>query len=159
AVTALFRQPLGLPIPHTAIIPRRKDRIGKSLGLFVERNFLDPDLVAKRLASLDIGGRIARWLADPAAARALAARLAGALPHVLNSVTDKELRRFFADALREQLDRLDLAPVLGKGLGLLRETDHHQALFEFLLRTARDYVEAEQYRIYDAVEQRSEWWV
>src|SRR5687768_17736731 len=69
AVTALFRHPLGIPIPHTAIIPARKDRIGRSLGNFVQNNFLSRDIIAARLENLRLGERAARWLAEPEHAR------------------------------------------------------------------------------------------
>ena len=69
AVTALFRHPLGIPIPHTAIIPRRKDQIGRSLGEFVEGNFLTQDVLIQRLESVEIGRRLGHWLAQPTSAR------------------------------------------------------------------------------------------
>lgn len=159
AVTALFRHPLGLPIPHTAIVPRSKDRIGEGLGHFVERNFLDPELVANRLQGLDIAGRLGRWLADHETAEKLAGRITGALPHMLDSITSRALRRFFSRALKDQLERVDLAPILGRGLGLLRETDRHHALFDYLLRAAANYIDEEQERIYEMVEARSQWWI
>ena len=74
AVTALFRHPLGLPIPHTAIIPRRKDQIGRSLGEFVQGNFLTREVLAERLAGVHVGQRLGRWLAVPANAERAAGR-------------------------------------------------------------------------------------
>src|SRR5579871_4112336 len=68
AVTALFRRPLGLPIPHTAIIPTNKDRIGRTLGRFVENNFLTPEVLFPKLRQLQVGRRVAEWLAVPATA-------------------------------------------------------------------------------------------
>ncbi|HET9077115.1 MAG TPA: DUF445 family protein, partial [Acidimicrobiales bacterium] len=72
AVTALFRHPLGLPIPHTAIIPAKKDRLGRTIGNFVQRNFLTREVIAGRLAGLHIGERIAAWIALPENARTIA---------------------------------------------------------------------------------------
>src|SRR5437764_10007045 len=69
AVTALFRHPMGIPIPHTAIVPARKDRVGRTLGAFVQKNFLTREVIANRLRALHIGQRLAEWLADPAHAR------------------------------------------------------------------------------------------
>ncbi len=65
AVTALFKHPLGIPIPHTAIIPARKDRVGKTLGAFVQRNFLNRDVIAAKLRSIHAAERLARWMLDP----------------------------------------------------------------------------------------------
>ncbi|HEY8352954.1 MAG TPA: DUF445 domain-containing protein [Sphingomonadales bacterium] len=159
AVTALFRHPLGIPIPHTAIVPRSKDRIGEGLGQFVERNFLDPELVANRLQGLDIAGRLGRWLSNPDSAEKLAGRITGALPHMLDSITSRALRRFFSRALKDQLERVDLAPILGRGLAFLRETDRHHQLFDYLLRATAEYIDEEQERIYEMVEARSHWWI
>ena len=69
AVTALFRHPLGIPIPHTAIVPAKKDRVGRTLGAFVQRNFLSREVIEHRLRTLDVGRRLAEWLADPENAR------------------------------------------------------------------------------------------
>src|SRR5260221_1110973 len=82
AVTALFRRPLGLPIPHTAIIPRNKDRIGEGLGTFVERHFLTEELLLAKLGALNIATRLAGWLADEDHARLVADKVAAVLPHV-----------------------------------------------------------------------------
>src|SRR4051794_39629246 len=95
AVTALFRRPLGLPIPHTAIIPNNKDRIGDGLGSFVERNFLEPSLVAGKLRSIDPASRAVRWLNAPGTVEGIAARVTAALPTLIQSVEDRELRDFF----------------------------------------------------------------
>src|SRR5689334_19788286 len=103
AVTALFRRPLGLPIPHTAIIPTNKDRIGDGLGSFVERNFLEPSLVAAKLRSVAPADRLVRWLTVPGNVEGLAERLTATLPGLIHSVEDRELRAFFGRALGEQL--------------------------------------------------------
>ena len=79
AVTALFRHPLGIPIPHTAIVPSRKDRIGNALGNFVQRNFLTRDVVASKLQAMALGARAATWLADPEHSRTLARHVARGL--------------------------------------------------------------------------------
>src|SRR5687768_6454012 len=76
AVTALFRRPLGLPIPHTAIVPTRKDRIGRSLGTFVQRNFLSREVVGAKMGAARMAERAARWLADPLHARLVARQVA-----------------------------------------------------------------------------------
>ena len=159
AVTALFRRPLGLPIPHTAVIPANKDRIGAGLGLFVERNFLDPELVTAKLRSLTPARRIGTWLSDGANAEKLAERLAAALPALVESLSDREVRGFLARALERQLGAIDLAAVLSRGLEILRESDRHHELFDQIVRMARQYLLDNQARIYEAVEDRSRWWV
>src|SRR5690348_17740241 len=109
AVTAVFRRPLGLPIPHTAIVPRNKDRIGEGLGRFVAGNFLTPTLTAEKLRQIDPAGRIADFLADPAHAERLAERASALLPYAVHSLEDAAIRDFVARALGEHLRTADLS--------------------------------------------------
>ncbi|EWY37260.1 membrane protein [Skermanella stibiiresistens SB22] len=159
AVTALFRRPLGLPIPHTAIIPSNKDRIGDGLGGFVERNFLEPSLVVAKLRSVDPAARLVRWLNAPGMAEALAARLAASLPSLIHSIEDRELRVFFGRALGEQLRGTEVAPLIGKVLGVLVASGQHQPLLERAVGWAIDLVERNQGRLETMVGQRSGWWI
>ena len=85
AVTALFRRPFGLPIPHTAIVPRNKDRVGTSLGGFISNNFLSPEVILPKVKAMDVAGRLAGWLADEANARFVARRIVAAVPPVCRS--------------------------------------------------------------------------
>src|SRR5258705_8883124 len=100
AVTALFRRPLGLPIPHTAIIPNNKDRIAEALGRFVERNFLTEETVLKKLRSADAAKRFTLWLAAPETAAATADSMAKSLPYVVRSLEDSDLQRLAQQTLR-----------------------------------------------------------
>jgi uncharacterized membrane-anchored protein YjiN (DUF445 family) len=159
AVTALFRHPLGIPIPHTAILPNNKDRIGEGLGAFVERHFLDPDTVAGKLRSVDVASRLGRWLSDPAVARGLADKIVGAIPRLMATVGDAEVRGFFQRALSRQLEALNLPVVLGNILALLRDSDQHHALLDQSLAVARRYLEEHGNTIYDQVDARSKWWI
>jgi len=158
AVTALFRRPLGLPIPHTALVPRNKDRIGEGLAAFVERNFLDPDLVAGKLRSLRLAERLARWLGQRRTAEMLAGRVVAALPFALEAVEDRTLRDFVRNALRDQLAQVDLAPLLARVLGVLRAQGHHHRLFDQGLRIARRLLAEHEQRIYEAVSHKTPWW-
>jgi uncharacterized membrane-anchored protein YjiN (DUF445 family) len=159
AVSALFRHPFGLPIPHTAIIPRNKDRIGDGLGRFVERNFLVPNLLAAKLRSLDLGSRISNWLAIPANAHQLALRFAAAVPFLLNSLGDQELRGFLRRTLRNQLRAANLAPPLGRLLEVMTQAKHHQVLFDRALLLATELLLRHEDRIYAIVSEKSSWWV
>lgn len=159
AVTALFRRPLGLPIPHTALVPRNKDRIGAGLGAFVERNFLDPSLVGARLRLLDPGAMIARWLSRRENADAVAERIVAAVPVVMETIDDRTVRDFLRRALERQIDKVDLAPLLSRLLALLTEGDHHQAVFDQAIRIARRLLLENEDRIDEMVGERSRWWV
>lgn len=159
AVSALFRHPFGIPVPHTAIIPKNKERIGEGLGTFVERNFLAPELVAARIRSLDPADKMARWLLASGNAELLAGRLVAMLPFILNSLQDKELRELLRRTLSDQIAGIDLAPVLGRILHILKEADQHQLLFDRLLVVARNVLVENEARIYAMVADRSRWWV
>ncbi|ERK72996.1 hypothetical protein N136_00633, partial [Leifsonia aquatica ATCC 14665] len=117
AVTALFRHPLGLRIPHTAIIPTRKDEIGESLGEFVETNFLADDVVAGKLASIDIAGAIGGWLAEPENARRVVAEGSAAIVGLAGLLDDERMRDAIEAVVRTHL----IAPEWGPPLGRLGE--------------------------------------
>ena len=95
AVVALFRHPLGLPIPHTAIVASRKDRIGTALGNFVQRNFLQREIVAQKIAAMKLGERAARWLAEPENSRRLARHVATGLSGAVNVLKDDDVQAVY----------------------------------------------------------------
>jgi uncharacterized membrane-anchored protein YjiN (DUF445 family) len=159
AVTALFRRPMGLPIPHTAVIPRSKDRIAAGIGAFVEQYLLDPAQVATRLRAAEPSRRLAQWLAVPANAAAAADRLGDALPFLMASLKDEDIREFLRAALAERLSGIDAAPLLGRGLAVMRDGDRHQAALDRLLAVLHDYLRDNAHKVYLAVEDRSNWWV
>ena len=128
AVTALFRHPLGLPIPHTAIIPRNKDRIGDSLASFLRSNFLVPRIVARRMAKLDVARAVGRVLTAPpreGAMRAGAGKLAETL---LESLGDERLGQLFKSAVSQRLKSLDVAPLLGKLMAAALDEGRHRPM-------------------------------
>jgi uncharacterized membrane-anchored protein YjiN (DUF445 family) len=159
AVTALFRHPLGLPIPRTAIIPKSKDRIGAGLGDFVERNFLAPEIIAAKLRQAQPSRRIAAWLALPSNARLIAEQVASALPYAVRSLDDPDVRGFVLRSFGEQLREIDLAPVLGRVITILTSSGQYDVLFDHLLDAARRLVDAHTHRLYTLVEERSRWWI
>jgi len=159
AVTALFRHPLGLAIPRTAIVPKNKDRIGEGLGQFVERNFLAPEILAAKLAALAPVERAAGWLAAPEHARAAASAICETLPPLVRSLEDPALRAFVARSLHEQLREVELAPALGRVLALLTRSGPYDALFDRALDAAQDALAGNAERIYALVAERSHWWI
>jgi len=159
AVTALFRHPLGLPIPRTAIVPKNKDRIGEGLGQFVERNFLAPEILAAKLAALEPVERAAGWLASPDRARAAATGICEMLPPLVRSLEDPDLRAFVARSFHEQLREAELAPALGRVLGLLTRSGPYDALFDRALDAAQTALAGNADRIYALVAARSHWWI
>jgi len=134
AVTALFRHPLGLPIPHTAIIPRNKDAIGVALGEFVEHNFLTPEHVMTRLARQQLAAAAARWLLEPANRERVANGACAAFGWTLQRLGDEDARRFLDRLLTPRLRALEVSQLAGEVLGLLTAQDRHQALLDQALR-------------------------
>ena len=159
AVTALFRHPLGLPIPRTAIIPKSKDRIGEGLGDFVERNFLGPEIIAAKLRQVEPSRRFAAWLALPENARLIAGQIAAALPYAVRSLDDPEVRAFVLRSFGEQLREIDLAQLLGRIIAILTSSGQYDVLFDHLLDAARRLVEDYAPRLYALVEEKSRWWI
>jgi uncharacterized membrane-anchored protein YjiN (DUF445 family) len=159
AVTAVFRRPLGLPIPHTAIVPRHKDRIGEGLGAFVTRNFLTPSLLASKLRQVDPARRLAAWLAEPDNAARVAERVTLVLPHVIRSLEDDEIREFAARALGDQLRTADLSSALGKTLAVLTAGLPFDTVFDRALDALQQTLDREAGAIYEIVAERAAWWV
>lgn len=159
AVTALFRRPFGLPIPHTAIIPRNKERIGEGLGRFVEENFLDPGVIEAKLQRGNLARRLGAWLQGEDNSRLLAEQLLGLAPEVVASLDDREVREFFRHAFSDQIGRADFVPILVRLLRLLTESRQHQRLFDRGLALARGALARNEDTIYERVEERTSWWV
>jgi uncharacterized membrane-anchored protein YjiN (DUF445 family) len=157
AVTALFRQPMGLPIPHTAIIPRNKERIGEALGRFVELNFASPEVVSSKLAGVDMAGKLARWLSDPERVDLIAHRLVCLAPQLLEAVDDHDVQRFVSGSLADRADRVNLGPLLGEALRMLTAEKRHQALLDKLLHEADEYITANEPRIRERVRENTAW--
>ena len=130
AVTALFRHPLGLPIPHTAIIPRNKDDIGMGLGEFVEHNFLTADNVIRKLERRNLALDAADFLADPANATEIARRVCVLVPTLMTKLEDEDVRRLLDRALSAEFERLDLAGIASEVLDTLVAHGRHQALLD-----------------------------
>ncbi|ARS28209.1 DUF445 domain-containing protein [Sphingomonas sp. KC8] len=156
AVTALFRHPLGLPIPHTAIIPRNKDRIGDTLATFLRDNFLIPTVVARRLKRADVAAAAGRFLAQPRAGegrlREGASRLAAS---VLEALDDERLGGMVKGAVVGRLKALDIAPLLGQSLRAAIAEDRHVPLLDSIIVWAGRTLAANEAMIRDMVHNRA----
>ena len=133
AVVALFRRPLGLPIPHTAIIPRNHLRIADTLGEFIETNFLAPEPVEKRLGEVDFAALVADWLVEPERAAALADFVLRLLPQTLGAIEQSGLKGFLGKRIMTELERVELAPLAAGLLSAVTEKGRHQRLLDELL--------------------------
>jgi uncharacterized membrane-anchored protein YjiN (DUF445 family) len=130
AVTALFRRPLGLPIPHTEIIPRSKERIATGIGRFVESNFLAPDAIADRLGAADVAGTVARWAAEPANAAMLAQRAVRLLPAALEGVAAENVKRLLRETLVTRFAAAEIGPLAAELLSSLVASGRHHAVLD-----------------------------
>ena len=144
AVTALFRYPLGLPIPHSAIVSRNKDRIGESLGDFVEQNFLTPGNITAKLRQHDAAQALARWLAARRNSLAVASAVADFVPVMLSGLKDEEIRQFFDRTLTPQLLSLNVSRIAGNVLAMLTEGERHQVLLDRALQALERWLVAKQ---------------
>jgi uncharacterized membrane-anchored protein YjiN (DUF445 family) len=144
AVVALFRRPLGLPIAHTAIIPNNKDRIGESLGRFVEENFLTPENVMQRVARVNIAKAGGTWLAESANSDRAAAGICAMVPRVLTMFQDEDVTRFLTRILLGELEKINLSRVAGEALELVTSGDQYQAVFDDALKAIERLIAANQ---------------
>ncbi len=154
AVTALFRHPLGIPIPHTAIIPNQKQRLGAALGRFVATHVFTHDEVAGVLGRLDLPSILHRFLADPASARPAATALAAMLPRILASVEDGRARRLVARIVPRILGGPAAGRVVARALHSLVEGGRHQEVFGFILAQLRNLLASKEEALRTAIEER-----
>ncbi|UYY56930.1 DUF445 domain-containing protein [Sphingomonas sp. S2-65] len=156
AVTALFRHPLHLPIPHTAIIPRNKDRIADTLGAFLRDNFLIPSVVARRMQRVDVARAAGRWLADPSGGRGrLRAGIGRLAADMLEALDQERLGGMAKQALAGRLRALEIAPLLGRALETAMREDRHRPLLDGMIRWAAKVLEANEHLIRAMVHERS----
>jgi uncharacterized membrane-anchored protein YjiN (DUF445 family) len=141
AVTALFRHPLRLPIPHTAIIPRKKDQIGESLGTFVQENFLTRAVVEEKLTTVDVPGRLGTFLAAPGRAERLAGDASVVLTALTSLLRDEDLQPAVAGIVDRKAHETPAAPVLARILELVVEGDRHQEVLSAALRLLARFLE------------------
>ena len=154
AVTALFRHPLGLPIPHTAIIPAQKARLGRALGRFVANHVFTDAEVARALHGVNLPGILQRFLADPAATRPAAQALAGLLPRLLATVEDGRARRVLGRLIPRILGGPGGGRVFGRALRGLLEGGRHQEVFGFILTQLKAVLSEKEDALQRVIEER-----
>lgn len=159
AVSALFRHPLGLPIPHTAIIPNNKERIGESIGNFLQNNFLTHEVLREELQHVDFAGAAAHWLAEGAHSAAVARQLVQALPPLLRTIDAQQARALLERVVAGASGGLRLAPALAQLLGLLVEGRQHHVLLERVLGIVARALEQNRPFIRQKVHEHSPRWL
>lgn len=129
AVVALFRRPLGLPIPHTAIIPANQGRIADNLGRFIELNFLAPEPVRQKLQEVDFAAQVADWLSWPDRAESLSRFVVRLVPQTLSAIGQSGLKDFVKERMLAELDKVKVAPLAADLLSAFTDDNRHQKLF------------------------------
>lgn len=158
AVTALFRHPLGLPIPHTAIIPRNKDRIGDTLAAFIRDNFLVARVVARRMRGIDIAGAAGRFLRTPSGEgnriRRGASRL---IADIFEALDDERLGGIVKSGIAARIARTEVSPLLGAALASAIEDNRHVPMLEAAINALSRALDANEPLIRDLVRKRASW--
>ena len=159
AVVALFRRPFGLPIPHTAIVPRNKERIGRGLGAFLCNNVLVAETVTSRLHALDPASRLAGWIADPGNARRTARWVVRQAPWLLAAINDPALRAFVGGQARRAVDGVLLTPLAVRAWVALKERGYQALLLDAGLDALERFLDGHRDGVRQAVAARSYRWI
>jgi uncharacterized membrane-anchored protein YjiN (DUF445 family) len=159
AVTALFRHPLGVPIPHTAVIRERKDQFGATLGAFVQDNFLTPDVVVSRVRTAHLAERASAWLTAPGNAETVAAQITGTLVGLADVVREEDVHRLVETELASALDRIELAPLGARVMRAMTESGRHHELFDTMLTGIERTLEDNREPLRERFGEESPWWL
>ena len=159
AVVALFRHPLGIPIPHTAIIQNRKDDLGNSMSRFVAEHFLEPEVVRKKLQTVNLAKFAVVWLQSDKGRRSVEDLLGTVLRWALGALNEKRVRLFLSRLSGKQLANIDLAPLLGNTLEWLIRGQRHQQVLTQVLRYTIVVLHDNRDAIREKVQQESPWWL
>jgi uncharacterized membrane-anchored protein YjiN (DUF445 family) len=157
AVTALFRHPLGLPIPHTAIIPRNKDRIGETLAQFLRDNFLTPSVVARRMRAIDVAGAIGKFLTNPPGEGRLRQGASRLLADVLEALDQERLGGMVKGAVATRMRAMEVSPVLGQTLEAAITTERHVPILDSIVTWVGRTLDANEDLIRAMVHQKAGW--
>jgi uncharacterized membrane-anchored protein YjiN (DUF445 family) len=158
AVTALFRHPLGLPIPHTAIIPRNKDRIGEALANFLKQNFLVAPVVARRMRNIDLAGAVGRFLQAPHGQETRIRRGASRLiADLFESLDDERLGGLVKSSIAGRIRKMEISPLLGHALASAINEDRHVPMLEATIRWTSRALDANESLIREMVHKRANW--
>jgi uncharacterized membrane-anchored protein YjiN (DUF445 family) len=132
AVTALFKHPLGIPIPHTAIIKRKKDQLGEGLGSFVRENFMSPEVVETKLRDAEVAGRLGKWLSEPSHAERVAGEASTVLRVVVEMLRDEDVQAVLDRMIVKRIAEPQWGPPIGRVLATLLEEGRQEALLQLL---------------------------
>jgi uncharacterized membrane-anchored protein YjiN (DUF445 family) len=132
AVTALFKYPLGIPIPHTAIIKKKKDQLGEGLGAFVRENFMSPEVVETKLRDAEVAGRLGKWLSEPSHAERVAGEAATVLRVLVEMLRDEDVQHVLDKMIVKRIAEPQWGPPIGRVLATLLAEGRQEALLQLL---------------------------
>jgi uncharacterized membrane-anchored protein YjiN (DUF445 family) len=159
AVTALFRHPLGLPIPHTAVIVERKDQFAATLGQFVQENFLNADVLAERLHSAGLAPRLAAWLADKDNAARFAGHAADVVVTLAGTLRDEDVQSVLTAEVIRAASSIEVAPLAGRAVQVMIAGGHHDVLFNTMVTAADRYLADHQEELRERFEAEAPRWL
>ena len=159
AVTALFRRPLGLPIPHTALVPKNRDRIAEGIARYIDREFLEPAPLVEQLRRMDLASRVASLLRDPANRARVTDVVMGFLPSLLRDGEDAAIRGTLTRALSRGLTDVDLRQSLARLLRAVFESQEMEAVITDLAERLIHLIQTRTPAIQDTISRKSPWWV
>ncbi|MBT7371069.1 MAG: DUF445 domain-containing protein [Gammaproteobacteria bacterium] len=158
AVTALFKHPLGLQIPHTAIIPARKNDIAEQFGRFVQSNFLSEAVITEKIRSMNLSRRVAAWIIEPENAHAVANQVTAGLAGVVKVINDDDIQQMIEKNVEEKIRSTSFAPMIGDLLSFITSGRRQQELFDGAVRMGLYMLEDSDRDIRDRVRQETPWW-
>jgi uncharacterized membrane-anchored protein YjiN (DUF445 family) len=159
AVTALFRHPLGIPIPHTAVIVERKDEFGRTLGEFVQENFLSAGVITERVHNAHVVERAAQWLSNTDNATQLSGHAADLAVGLADLVNDEDVHRLVDEELSRAVERLPLAQLAGRGLEMMTAEDRHHELFDAILGGLERFLDESRETLRARFAEEAPWWL
>ncbi|HEX2077820.1 MAG TPA: DUF445 domain-containing protein [Longimicrobium sp.] len=159
AVTALFRYPLGIRIPHTAIIPSRKERIGLSLGNFVQHNFLSPPVIVARLRTTNVARKLAEWLANPEHGDTVGKHAAAGVGGLVQVLRDEEIQEIIESSLMSRVRATQVAPLMGNVLSLVTADNRHQELLDSAIRLFERLFDENREVLRSKIRRETPWWM
>ncbi|HAK52082.1 MAG TPA: DUF445 domain-containing protein, partial [Gammaproteobacteria bacterium] len=158
AVTALFRHPLGIRIPHTAIIPSRKDAIADQFGTFVQSNFLSEQVISDRIHDMQLGHTIATWLTKPDNAHSIAEQITIGIAGMTHLVNDKDIQRVIEQRVAKGISETSFSPIIGELLCFVTSGKRQQDIIDGAIDIASRLLEDSDTDIRNQVSQETPWW-
>ncbi|MFT5792734.1 MAG: uncharacterized membrane-anchored protein YjiN (DUF445 family), partial [Saprospiraceae bacterium] len=158
AVTALFRHPLGLKIPHTAIIPNRKDQIAAQFGTFVQQNFLSEDVIAEKIRAMNLSHQVAQWIVTPSNAEAVAEQMTAGLAGAVRVMNDADIQTLIEEKVANRIRETSFSPLIGELLTFLTSGRRQQEAIDVGVRIALGLLADSDDQLRETVNAETPWW-